>query len=125
MREENKSEKQIKLLLDNIIKGIEDKKGLEIVCLDLSKFNIAVCDYFIICHGTSSTHVRAIADSVEDFVKKNTGINPSRREGLTNLEWILLDYLDVVVHVFQEEFREHYKLEDLWADAPVKSKEKF
>lgn len=125
MREENKSEKQIKLLVDNIIKGIEDKKGLEIVCLDLSTFNIAVCDYFIICHGTSSTHVRAIADSVEDFVKKNTGINPSRREGLTNLEWILLDYLDVVVHVFQEEFREHYKLEDLWADAPVKSKEKF
>ncbi len=113
------------IFVNYIIEGIEEKKGLEIVCLDLSKFNIAICDYFIICHGTSRTHVGAIAESVEEFVKKHTGCFPSRREGVTNAEWILLDYLDVVVHVFQEEVRDHYKLEDLWADAPFKNIETF
>lgn len=106
-----------------IIEGIEEKKGKEIVCLDLSEFNIAICDYFIICHGTSRTHVGAIAESVEELVKKRTGSFPSRREGLANSEWVLLDYLDVVVHIFQEEIRNHYQLEELWADAPLKDKE--
>ena len=103
-----------------IIEGIEEKKGQNIVCLDLSKFNIAICDYFVICHGTSSTHVGAIAESVERHVKKHTGNFPRRREGITNSEWVLLDYLDVIVHIFQEEVRSHYKLEELWADAPIK-----
>ena len=106
-----------------IIEGIEEKKGQRIVCLDLSEFNIAICDYFVICHGTSRTHVGAIAESVETYVKKHTGGFPSRREGIANSEWVLLDYLDVVVHIFQEEVRDHYKLEELWADAPVKNKE--
>ncbi len=108
-----------------IIEGIEEKKGLEIVCLDLSKFNIAICDYFIICHGTSRRHVGAIAESVEEYVKKHTGSIPSRREGITNSEWVLLDYLDVIVHIFQEEVRDHYQLEELWADAPSKDKKTF
>ncbi len=108
-----------------IIEGIEEKKGLEIICLDLSKFNIAICDYFVICHGTSRRHVGAIAESVEEYVKKHTGAIPSRREGTENSEWILLDYLDVVVHVFRDEVRNHYQLEELWADAPSKSKKAF
>lgn len=108
-----------------VIEGIEEKKGQNIVCLDLSKFSIAICDFFVICHGTSSTHVGAIAESIERHVKKHTGIFPRRREGITNSEWVLLDYLDTVVHIFQEEVREHYRLEDLWADAPVRNKESF
>ncbi len=113
------------LFANYIIEGIEEKKGLEIVCIDLSEFNIAICDYFIICHGSSRTHVNSIAESIEEYVKKQTGSFPSRREGVTNSEWILLDYLDVVVHVFQEEVRNHYQLEELWADAPLKNKEVF
>ncbi|TVQ88348.1 MAG: ribosome silencing factor [Bacteroidetes bacterium] len=107
------------VLKEEIIKGIQEKKGLEITCLNLAKINSTVCDYFVVCHGTSNTHVNAIAESVEENVSKHTGIKPRRREGVANAEWILLDYLDVVVHVFQQQVREYYSLEDLWADAPV------
>lgn len=122
---QNKGKNDIQPFITHVIEGIEEKKGLEITCLDLSKYNIAICDYFIICHGTSSTHVRAIAESIEEVVKKHTGSFPIRREGLSNCEWVLLDYLDVVVHVFQEEARYHYLLEELWGDAPLKDKETF
>lgn len=105
-------------LIDSIVKGIQEKKGLDIVILDLGKLNSTVCDYFVICHGTSRPHTGAIADSVEAEAKKATGQFPRRREGFSNAEWILLDYLDVVVHVFQEPVRNFYKLEALWADAP-------
>jgi ribosome-associated protein len=112
------------VLKEEIIKGIQEKKGLEITCLNLAKINSTVCDYFVVCHGTSNTHVNAIAESIEDQVTKHTGLKPRRKEGFANAEWILLDYLDVVVHVFQEHVREYYNLEDLWADAPsVKTKE--
>jgi len=107
------------VLKEEIIKGIQEKKGLEITCLNLAKINSTVCDYFVVCHGTSNTHVNAIAESVEEKVSKHTGIKPRRREGIANAEWILLDYLDVVVHVFQQQVREYYNLEDLWADAPA------
>jgi ribosome-associated protein len=107
-----------KTLIDSIVKGIQEKKGLDIVILDLAKLNSTVCDYFVICHGTSKTHAGAIADSVEVEAKKATGHFPRRREGFANAEWILLDYLDIVVHVFQEPVRNFYKLEALWADAP-------
>ena len=115
-----KASKQTELLVEEVIKGIQEKMGKEITCLNLGRINSTVCDYFVVCHGTSNTHVSAIAESVEDMVNRQTGIKPSRKEGFSNAEWILLDYLDVVVHVFQEEIRYHYKLEDLWADAPVK-----
>jgi len=105
-------------LIQSIIKGIQAKRGLEIVILDLAKLNSTVCDYFVICHGTSRTHTVALADSVEEEAKKTTGQWPRRREGFSNAEWILLDYLDIVVHVFQEPVRNFYKLEALWADAP-------
>jgi len=112
------------VLKEEIIKGIQEKKGLEITCLNLAKINSTVCDYFVVCHGTSNTHINAIAESVEEQVTKHTGLKPRRKEGFANAEWILLDYLDVVVHVFQEHVREYYNLEDLWADAPaVKIKE--
>ncbi|MFO7998532.1 MAG: ribosome silencing factor [Bacteroidales bacterium] len=115
---ETKAKDQTGLLLDAIVKGIQEKKGKDIVSLHLSKIQSTVCDYFIVCHGTSRTHVNAIGDSVEHVVKINTGLNPRRREGMANAEWVLLDYLDVVVHVFQEPVRQFYQLEQLWADAP-------
>lgn len=109
------------VLVEEVIKGIQENKGKEITCMDLASIKSTVCDYFVVCHGTSSTHVSAIADSVEEHVQKHMGIKPGRREGYMNAEWILLDYLDVVVHVFQQEIREHYNIEDLWADAKVQN----
>jgi ribosome-associated protein len=107
-----------KTLVNEVIKGIQEKKGLSIICLNLAEIKSTVCDYFIICHGTSNTHVSAIADSIEKQVSIHTGLSPRIIEGKANSEWVLIDYLDVVVHVFQQEIREYYKLEDLWADAP-------
>lgn len=115
----SKSEGTTEFLLDSIVEGIQEKKGLEIISLHLATIHSTVCDYFIICHGTSRTHVQAIAESVDAVVKKKVGINPVRREGFANAEWILLDYLDVVVHVFQEPVRKYFQIEQLWADAPV------
>ena len=106
-------------LLESIVEGIQEKKGIDIVGLHLAKIHSTICDHFIVCHGTSRTHTNAIAESVEEMVKKNLGITPIRREGFINAEWILLDYLDVVVHVFQEPVRDYYQIEQLWADAPV------
>ena len=113
-----KAKDQTLLLLDAIVKGIQDKKGKDIVSLHLDKIQSTVCDYLVVCHGTSRTHVNAIGESVEETVKKAIGVDPRRREGAGNAEWILLDYLDVVVHVFQEPVRQFYQLEQLWADAP-------
>lgn len=87
--------------------------------MNLKNIQNAVTDYFIICHGTSSTQVEAIADSIEFEVKKITGIKPWHKEGFQNAEWILLDYADVVVHIFQEKIRAFYQIESLWADAEI------
>ncbi len=107
------------VLVDAIVKGILEKKGEEIVSIHLEKIHSTVCDYFVICHGNSRTHATAIAESVEEKVSKLCGLKPARREGYVNGEWLLLDYLDVVVHVFQEPVRRHYQVEELWADAPA------
>ena len=101
------------------IKGIEEKKGSEIVCLDLKKIPNSPCDYFVICEANSRTQVQAIAGSVEEFVKKETGSYPWHTEGLQNAEWVLMDYVNVVVHIFQPHIRQHFGLEDMWADAEV------
>ena len=107
-----------------VIKGIQEKKGQNCVCLDLRKIPTAVCEYFIICEGTSSTQVAAIADSIKEEVKKATGERPFHSEGYENSQWILIDYVTVVVHVFLPDVREYYNIEDLWADAePVSVKE--
>jgi ribosome-associated protein len=106
-------------LLQYIIEGLQEKKGKEIVNIDLRKLDYAACDNFIICHGESSTQVKALAGSVEDKVEEKISIRVRHREGLENASWILLDYGDIVVHIFLKEARDYYKLEDLWGDADI------
>jgi len=106
-------------LLDKIIKGIQDKKGRELVTLKISEIENSICDYFVICHGTSNTHVDAIADSVERNVKESLNEKPYSKEGMDNLTWVLMDYASIIIHIFQKEYRDFYNLEDLWADAPI------
>ena len=105
------------LLVDAVTKGMQNLKAKNIVSLDLNAVTSRICDHFVICHAQSSTQVEAIANSIEEFVRKNLGLKPWHKEGFENSEWILLDYVDVVAHIFQEEKRGFYKLEDLWADA--------
>lgn len=107
-------------LIDPIIKGIEEKKGKNIQIFDLRQTGNAVCDFFVICNADSGTQVDAIAYSVEHEVKVATGESPWRSEGFENKEWILVDYVNVVVHVFQTPIRDFYKIERLWADANVR-----
>jgi ribosome-associated protein len=102
------------------IHGIQEKKGNDIVRLDLRNLKSSVSDYFVICHADSSTQVKAIANSIEDEIFKGTQQEPWRKEGLEHGEWILLDYIDVVVHVFKTDKREFYGVEDLWGDAEIK-----
>ena len=106
-------------VLSNIIEGIRKLKGKEIVNIDLTGLEHRVCQYFVICHGDSNTHVNAIADSVDREVKEKLGYKSPHKEGLDNAQWILIDYGSVVVHVFQKEFRDFYRLEDLWADGDM------
>jgi ribosome-associated protein len=115
-----------KELVDAIVEGMLDKKGHQILVLDLRPTGNSMADWFVICHGNSNTQADAIADSVEDNVRKKLNIKPWHTEGFQNAEWILLDYVNVVVHVFQEPIRDFYRLEKLWADAPtVKIEESF
>jgi len=100
-----------------IIKAIQDKKGENIVSLDLSQIPEAVADFFIICQANSNTQVRAIADFVEDQVQQHLGEEPYKHEGFTAQQWILVDYVNIVLHVFQPETRQFYSLEDMWSDA--------
>jgi ribosome-associated protein len=104
-------------LLTQIIKGIEEVKGDNIDILDLREIDNTVCDYFVICDGTSNTQVNAIANSVQKIVSKALADKPWHVEGTENAEWILMDYVNVVVHVFQKRIREYYQIEDLWGDA--------
>ena len=103
------------------VQGMQEKKGHDIVRLDLRELNSSVSDYFIVCNADSSTQVKAIADSVEDEIYKNTEATPWRKEGLENAEGIILDYFDVVVHIFKTEKRDFYGIEDLWGDAQTTS----
>lgn len=100
--------------------GIFEKKGENVVEIDLRSMKNAVADFFIVCHGNSRAQVEAIADSVQMEIKKAIGLNVWKKEGFENAEWILLDYFDVVIHIFQETNRKYYRLEDLWADAGIK-----
>ena len=119
-----KSQKRIKpqqySLNDIVIDSILDKKGEEVVHLDLTSLPDAATDHFIICHGDSSTQVRAIGNHIVDKVFEKTGNKPMSKEGFENSEWILIDYLNTVVHVFYKEKRYFYQLEDLWHDAEIK-----
>lgn len=108
------------ILAEKAVKGIQLKKGKNILSLDLRKIDNAVADFFIICHGTSRTQVDAICDGVLETIDEELDIYPWHKEGRENAEWILLDYVDVVVHIFESSRREFYKLESLWADAEVR-----
>jgi ribosome-associated protein len=106
-------------LLQIIVEGLLEKKGKEIINIDLRKLDYAPSDNFIICHGDSGTQVKALAESVEDKVEKAAQLRLGHREGLDNAKWILLDYGHVIVHIFQHEARSYYKLEELWGDADI------
>ncbi len=106
-------------LIAQIIRGIEDVKGNDIEILDLRDIENTVCDYFIICNGTSNTQVNAIVNSVQKSVSKALKEKPWHVEGSDNSEWILMDYVHVVVHVFQKHIREFYDIEGLWGDAKL------
>lgn len=108
------------LLADAVVEGILEIKGKNISVMNLQSIHNRVCDYFIICQADSNTQVNAIADSIQETVRKTTGDKPYRSEGFENSEWILIDYVTVVVHVFQSEIRDFYNLESLWADAETK-----
>ncbi len=106
-------------LITEIIKGIEEVKGENITILDLREIENTVCDYFIICDGNSNTQVNAISGSVQKMVGKNAQEKPWHVEGAFNAEWILVDYVNIVVHIFQKNIREFYDLESLWGDAKI------
>lgn len=106
-------------LSELVVAGMLEKKALDVTVLDLREIKHAVADFFVICSGNSDTQVDAIADSVEVHVKKNSAQTPWKREGFQQKEWILIDYIDVVVHIFSKEKRIFYALEELWADAKI------
>jgi ribosome-associated protein len=107
-------------LVDAIVFGMEEVKAHDIIVMDLRKVPNALSDFFVVCHGTSNTQVQAIADSVERETFRLLQDEPAHREGARNATWILMDYVNVIVHVFSKDARDFYALEDLWADASVK-----
>ncbi|MHC5202528.1 ribosome silencing factor [Myroides sp. LJL119] len=106
-------------LIANIIKGIEAVKGANITIIDLKDIDNTPCDYFIICEGNSSTQVNAISGSVQKTVSKELHDKPWHVEGEVASEWILMDYVNVVVHIFQKHIRDYYQIENLWGDAKI------
>ncbi len=112
-----KKESNADLLIATILSGIEDVKGEDINILDLRDIENTVCDYFIICEGKSNTQVNAIVNSIQKKVSKELKDKPWHIEGEDNAEWVLMDYVNVVVHVFQKHIREYYDIESLWGDA--------
>ena len=109
-----------KSIVKNVVLAMQEKKANNIVSLDLTSIPNAVTSYFIICHASSKPQVDAIFDNIMEQVRINCGTKPVNREGYENSEWILIDYFDVVAHVFLEDIRTFYQLESLWADAKVK-----
>ncbi|MGI9540761.1 MAG: ribosome silencing factor [Flavobacteriaceae bacterium] len=105
------------ILLDEIVHGIENVKGEDIQVLDLRKIDNTPCDYFVICSGNSNTQISAIVGSVQKNVSKLLKEKPFHTEGLDVAEWVLIDYVNIVVHVFQKQIREYYNIEELWGDA--------
>ena len=104
-------------LISLVIKGMEDIKGENINLLDLRNIDNTVCDYFVICDGNSNTQVNAIVNSIQRVVSKAIQEKPYKIEGIENSKWVLIDYINVVVHIFQKQTREYYDIEDLWGDA--------
>ncbi len=110
---------EIKQLVETITKGIQEKKGRQIVIADLTAMDSSICRYFVICQGNSPSQVEAITESVGDMVREELGEKPTHVVGLDNAQWVAMDYTDVLVHVFLPDVREYYDLEHLWDDAPL------
>lgn len=110
---------QTSTLVETITKGIQEKKGANIVVADLKNIDGAICNYFIICQGSSPAQVEAITESIGEFARKELGEKPSRVAGLENAQWVAMDYGDVMAHVFLPDVREYYDLEHLWDDAAL------
>ncbi|MDE5420820.1 ribosome silencing factor [Ancylomarina sp. DW003] len=114
-----KTELSPEKLVDTIIEALKALKAVEIVSVDLKNVSGAVCKYFVICNGTSNTHVSSLADNVQNETLEKLKEKVWKKEGHQNAQWILLDYANVVVHIFQKEYRDFYQLEQLWADAKI------
>jgi len=111
---------KVEPLVNCIVDAILDKKGKEVVSLEIGKLPNSVCDYFIICHADSTTQVHAIAENIEVKVREQLNEKVWKSAGYDNSIWVVLDYVNVVVHIFQTEWRSYYKIEELWADAQTK-----
>ena len=116
---ERRKEPTDKQIVNKIVEGIQNKKGHRIVIVDLKKLSDAPCQYFVIAEGNSSTQIAAIADEVEDFVRKELGIKPFAIDGVDNAEWVAMDYGQIIVHIFQREPRAFYDIENLWEDGKI------
>lgn len=119
MQQQISTDVNSKVLSEWVVEGMLNKKAMDVVVMDLRKVKHAIADYFIICSGNSDTQIDAISDSVEEEIHKLSKQNPWKREGKENKEWILLDYVDVVAHIFNKDKRKFYGLEELWGDAEI------
>lgn len=106
-------------LSEIVVKGMQEKKASDIVVMDLREVKNAIADFFVICSGNSDTQLDAIADSIDEQVSKELQQNPWHQEGKNTKEWMLIDYVDVVAHIFKKDKRQYYSLEDLWGDAKI------
>jgi len=111
--------KETEKLVETIVKGIQEKKGFDIVTADLSHIDTAPARYFVICSGNSPQQVEAVADSVRETARIEAGEKPAAVAGMENAQWVALDYGTVMVHIFLPEAREHYDLENLWVDSEL------
>ncbi len=114
------TDKETKILLKALISAMQEKKAKNLISIDISGIENSVTNYFVICSGTSTTQVDSIYDNILKCVSEELKIKPFHKEGYENSEWILIDYFDIVVHIFLEDIRNFYKLEDLWADGTIK-----
>ena len=112
---------QTDILLNKIVNIIQEAKGINIISLNLSDIESAICKYFIICTGTSNTHVNSIENKIKKEISKNLDEKPYCIEGNNTGEWVLIDYYNIIVHVFQKKTREFYNIEDFWGDAKFKN----
>lgn len=109
----------VKKLIDSAVKGIQEKKGYSVNIVDMEGMEGTICQAFVICEGNSPSQISAIADSVEETVRKELGEKPVRTAGLENAIWVAIDYVDIIVHIFLPEARDFYNLEELWQDAAI------
>ena len=112
--------KENELIVAKIVEGIQERKGKNIVVVNLNKLHEAPCSYFVICEGDSNVHVNAVANSIKDYVRDEIKVKPYATDGFENCEWIAMDYGQIIVHVFQRQTRAFYDIEHLWADADLK-----